>query len=602
MREGGASALGRAQAWFRGLCRAATRVWKGEAVIVRVRFRPPRPALLIVSAVAVLMAGAWWAWRLSHPVYDLVIYNGRVFDGEEFVSRGLRVGVRDGRISRVGWLRGVRSRDWLDARGGVVAPGFIDVHAHVERNIPKGREFLAANFVQQGVATLITGNCGTSTLDLRGMMEGLRRSGSQVNVASLVGHNSIRSHIVKRPAAAATGEEIRRMAALVESSMAEGALGLSTGLAYAPGCFARPEEVIALAKVARRRDGLYVTHVRDEGVDGESSLEEALAVREAAAVPLHISHIKIAARKQWGRAAARLERLNEARRRGPPITFDVYAYPASSTSTEILAPLEYRGSHVNWRRLSQDDGERRRLYRGMLVQLAEAGFPDYSHVRIANFWSNHKLDGSFIPQAAKSLGFLRQGVEKKSAASGGKAMKAGRTRPDSDDPLLDPRRPQLDAIVHLMARGGAQMIYFDMSDEDVTAFLRDSHATIGTDSAVRYPDQTAAHPRGVGNFAKILGEYVREKRVLTLDDALRKMTSSPARIFGLEDRGFVRSGYAADITIFDPDTIGARNSYDKPLTPPAGISHLFVNGIPVLRDGEVLPAHAGQPLQRARRR
>ncbi|MCW5976557.1 MAG: amidohydrolase family protein [Bryobacteraceae bacterium] len=572
-----------------------------------IRIRVPSLAFfaLLFAAVAALLAGAFWAWREWHGESDLLLVNGRVFDGETFLPPRTRVAVRDGRIMEVGYLWGVRTRRVFDVEGAVIAPGFIDAHTHVERNIPLHAPFRAANFVRQGVATLITGNCGTSTLSVNDLFKRLEHGGSQVNVATLVGHNSLREEVMPGSAQAASADRVRRMSDILERNLAEGALGLSTGLAYAPGCFAREEEVIELARVAARHGGLYVTHLRDEGVGGQAALNEALRIRQAAQVHLHISHLKIAAPKDWGTSRNRLAQLEEARRTGPPITFDVYAYSASSTSTDILAPPEFRGKQVNWRRVLEDAAERERLNRGMLGQLHEAGFSDFSHARIASFWGNRALEGTSIPEAAAALNLKPPSApqpppapkSRNSRNSRGDSRKAAARRlPESHTPAA--LRPQLDAVFYLLTRGGAQMIYEDMSESDVETFLRDPAGVFGTDSAVRYPGQDFAHPRGTGNFPRILGEFVRERGRLTLDEALRKMTSAPARIFNLPGRGRLAPGFQADITVFDAATVRARNDYSQPLTPPEGIRWVFVNGVEVLRDGEPTDALPGLPVRR----
>jgi N-acyl-D-amino-acid deacylase len=545
----------------------------------RTRFLPTvfgrRARWIAVALVAVMAIGTLlvWQWRRRLGTFDLIVYNGKIFDGERMLTRGLCVGIRGGKIAKIGFLYPAHAKQWLNAHGQVVAPGFIDVHTHVERNIPKNRPFRAPNFVRQGVTTLITGNCGTSSVDVEGLLDGLSKSGSQVNVATLVGHNSVREAVMGRAAEAATPEAIEKMRKLVDRNMAAGALGFSSGLAYSPGCFATRDEVVKLAQVAGRYSGLYVTHMRDEAIEGPQALEEAIQIARLAHVPLHISHFKIAAERQWGGAANRLQRLDRERKAGLPITLDVYGYRASSSSLEILLPKDLRGDNVGWRAL-EDTGRRALIGNQILARLRETGFPDFSYAKVAVFSPNREVEGKDIRELAASLGYGE--------------------RSQSNVGL----KSQVDAILYLLSRGGAQMVYTDMKEDDVETILKDSHTSFGTDSAVRGGGAFFVHPRGVGNFPRILGHYVRELHVLTLEEALRKMTSLAAQTFHLGRRGRIRPGYAADLVVFDPGQIVDNATYEAPLNPPSGISFVLVNGVLAVDHGKTTDRNAGRPIRR----
>ena len=525
-----------------------------------------------VTAVLVLFlvsaAFGVWSWRRWLDEFDLVVYNGRVFDGERFLPRWVCVGVRQGRIKRVGFLYGAHSRRWLNAAGNVVSPGFIDVHTHVERNIPRSGPFRAPNFVQQGVTTLITGNCGTSRVDIRDLLAGLEENGSQVNVGTLVGHNSIRQRVVGDAARQATKDELQRMRRLVEDNMAGGALGISTGLAYAPGVCSTRQEVVELARVAARYRGLYATHLREEGIGGDEALEEALQIGREARIPVHISHFKVAARAQWRTAQRRLDRLERQRAEGLPVTLDAYAYNASSTSLDILLPPNLRG-RVRSRGFFQDPAHKQAPLEAMLAQLRQNGFPDYSHARVAYFGADRSVEGKSIAELA--------------------GVPLGNGEPNL--------HRQAETVLRLLSRGGAQMIYFDMSEDDVETIIRAPQASFGSDSAVRSEELHFVHPRGFGNFPRILARYVRERQVLTLEAALRKMTSLPADTFHLPGRGRIREGFAADLVIFSPERIEDRATYEKPLEPPSGIYYVWVNGVEALRDGQLTAANGGRPIR-----
>ena len=532
-----------------------------------VRVVSARPFAWALVAAVLLVTIGYFDWRHRLGEFDLIIYNGRVFDGERWLGRATCVGIRGGLVRRVGFLYGARSKARLNARGQVVAPGFIDVHTHVEHNIPKTRAFHAGNFVGQGVTTIITGNCGTSSLEVGDLLGRIDRYGGQVNLATLVGHNSIREKVLGMGPAEPGARQMAEMTALVDANMAAGALGISTGLAYAPGCFSQRDEVVALVKAAARDGGLYATHIRDEGVESRAALEEAIETARLAGIALHISHFKIAAAGQWGQVRERLERVEAARKQGLRITLDAYCYDASSSSMDLMLPPQFRGNRLNWREMA-NPAERKAAAGQILAQLRRAGFRDFGYARVAVSGAEPELEGKSIPEIAALL-----------------HMPAGLPG-------------QVDAMFHLLGKGGAQMVYHDMNEKDVEIILADPHVVLGTDSAVRSPRMRFAHPRGVGNFARFLDYYVHDG-LLPLDEALRKITSRPADIFGLTDRGRIREGRPADITIFDPDKIRDNTTFAAPLRPPSGISYVLVNGYAVVSGGAVRAVFPGRALRRA---
>ena len=460
------------------------------------------------------------------------------------------------------------------ANGAVIAPGFIDLHVHVEQNIPSTRPFRVPNFVRMGVTTLVTGNCGTSARDVGRLLAGLQKNGSQVNVATLVGHNTIREMVMGPAPRLATHDEVEAMSALVEKALDEGAFGLSTGLAYSPGSYASEEEVTALARAAAKHGGLYVTHLRDEGLHGAEALAEALRVGKAAAMPVHISHMKIAAESLWGRAAERLKQVDDARSSGMKVSLDAYAYTASSTSLDILMPPSLRGASAPYRGILKDPRKKADVIAAMVSQLKDDGFPDYAFARIAYFQRDRGLEGLTIPEVSARLGL---------AATARHA----------------PISVQAETVLTLLARGGAQMIYFSMSEQDLVTILRHPLCSIGTDSSVHGADQRFTHPRGTGNFPRILGRYVRDQKALSIETALKKMTSLAADTFNFKDRGRIKLGLPADLTVFDPAKVADMSSYEKPLEQPTGISWVFVNGVPVLDPDGLTDANPGKVLRAA---
>ena len=534
--------------------------------------------------VAVLAAVVFLVIQRQRGPYDLVIENGRVFDGERMLPFGTGLAIRAGRIEKVGLVYGMRAKRRINAWQRIVSPGFIDTHVHVEANLSPNHPFNAWNFVNMGVTTVVTGNCGTSTLEIGKMLDAFDRKGGQVNLATLVGHNSIRDMVMKDVRRPANNEEIKTMRLMVDSAMHDGALGFSTGLEYAPGVFSDTEEVVALAAAAARWGGVYATHMRDEGLGYYKSLEESLEVARRAQIPLHISHLKIASRKKWPEMQRALNLLDDARRQGRSVTEDVYAYDASSSSIDLLLPPEFRGASWPPRAVMGDPGRRAQLVKGMLANLEANGFDDFSYAYVAHC-SDERMFGKSIRDVASMI----QSGEIKSERPAWLV-----------DLVKDPSlRGQVEAVLHLYAHGGAQMVYHVIDEANIPLILKDPHTCIGTDSAVRGRNQTTSHPRGSGNFPRVLHEYVVKQAIFTWEEALRKMTSLPADIFSLDERGRIREGYIADVVIFNPATIADRATYDHPLDGPEGIDAVIVAGkqvVPTLGRAEY-PGRAIRPAR-----
>ncbi|HZH91544.1 MAG TPA: D-aminoacylase [Pyrinomonadaceae bacterium] len=536
---------------------------------------PPRIALFHLLFVALICALPATTQRAQSdrptadrksPAYDLVITNGRIVDGTGNPWFRADIAVKDGRIARIGHIAPTDALVSVDARNQIVAPGFIDVHTHAEGiyNQPA-----AENFVRMGVTSLVTGNCGSSATDIG---EFLGRSGQQplaVNLATLIAHGDVRRKVMGLEARAPSAEELQKMEAMVEQGMRDGALGLSTGLIYVPGTFAKTDEVTALARVAARHGGIYATHMRNEGERVLEAIRESIEIGERANLPVEISHFKISNKKLWGQTQATIGLIREARGRGLQVTVDQYAYTASSTSLDSRLPswvLE-GGREAGKTRLA-DPAVRSRVVAELKDSLKRSGFKDFAYAVVASYAKNPAFNGKSIAAIAKE--------------ARGKADIAS----------------QIEQILEMYTEGGAGMVYHSMGEQDVQAIMREPFTMIASDSGVRRFGEGAPHPRGYGNNARVLGHYVRELRVLTLEDAIRKMTSLPAQTFHLRDRGLVREGFAADLVIFDETAIADRATFEQPHQYPTGISHVLVNGRPVYANGQMTPARPGVSLRR----
>lgn len=516
------------------------------------------------SALLCLLLGFLIA---SAHEYDIVIRHGQIVDGTGQPAFAGDVAIKDGLIAAVGSLQGT-GRTEIDASNRIVAPGFIDVHTHSEEiaDLPN-----AENFLRMGVTTIVTGNCGTSKLDIGAFFRELAATPVSINVASLIGHNTVRFQVMggsfARPPNAA---ELQQMRDLVDRAMRDGAVGFSTGLIYLPGTFAKTEELVELAKVASAHGGLYASHMRYENSRIREALDEVVRIAREAHIPAEVSHIKLSTPAAWGRADEIIAYLDNARAQGIALTHDEYVYTASSTSISSRIPeAALEGGTERFLARIADPALKAGYVAEMKAGLKRNQQPDFSFAVIANCKANPRLNGLTIPQAAKML-------------RGGDGM---------DD--------QIETIFDIEKMGGASAVFHGMSEPDLQQFLRLPQTMVASDAGPRKFGEAVPHPRGYGNNARILGRYVRELHVLTLPEAVRKMTSLPARTFHLAGRGELRPGFAADVAVFDPATVNDPSSYSDPHHYATGFSDVLVNGTPVIRSGAFTSARAGQPVRRA---
>ncbi len=497
--------------------------------------------------------------------YDLVIINARIIDGTGNPWFRGSIAIKDGRIVRVGRFDKAETKFVIDAKNQIVAPGFIDVHAHVEDIYGNPT---AENFVRMGVTSLVTGNCGGSATDIREFLGHLKEKPLAVNLATLIGHNSVRSKAMGLDNRPPTADEQVKMNAIVEQGMKDGAVGLSTGLIYVPGTFAKTEEVVELAKVASRYGGTYASHIRDEGNEVVAAINEAINIGEQANMPVEISHFKISAKALWGQTPMTLGLVKAARDRGMTVTVDQYAYPASSTSLDVRLPnWAVAGGREEGKKRLADPATRKKITEEMKQDLKKKKFKDYSFAYVASFRASPEFNGKNIAEITK--------------------MVKGNSKLDA----------QIEQIFDMYEKGGASMVYQVMSEDDVKTIMREPFTMIASDSGVRQFGAGVPHPRGYGNNARVLGRYVREMKILTLEDAIRKMTSLPAQTFNLRDRGQIREGFAADLVIFDETKVTDKATFDQPHQYAVGFSTVIVNGEVIFDGTKMTGAMPGQPLR-----
>ena len=497
--------------------------------------------------------------------FDLVLHGGRVADGTGNPAVFADVAVRDGRIVAVGRVQGAAKRS-VEVRGLIVAPGFIDPHTHAEGIESQPR---AENFLRMGVTTLVLGNCGSSRLNLGEYFKELEATNLSPNVCSLIGHNTVRRQAMGgsflRPP---TDAELGIMKGHVEQAMKDGAVGLATGLIYLPGTFAKTEEIVALAKVAGAHSGIYASHMRSEGENIFKALDELFRIAREGRTRGHISHIKLSGKSHWGQANNVLAVIEQARADGLDITQDQYVYPASSTGLSQLIPDNAReGGPEKFRERLNDSVQKAAIVGRMQESLRKQGREDYTYAVIASYAKDKSLNGLNVAEAAK--------------------------RKRGSDSLAD----QIELLLDIERNGGASAVFHNMSEADLRTFASHPNTMFASDSGVRKFGEGVPHPRGYGNNARVLGEYVRELKLLRLEDAIRRMTSLPAATFQLKDRGVVRVGAWADLVVFDPAKVTDKATFKAPHHYAEGFRLVLVNGVPVIEADQHTGARPGKVIR-----
>lgn len=505
---------------------------------------------------------------LGAETYDTIVQNARIIDGTGNPWYKGDVAIKDGRIAALGNLDPASSAPRvIDAHGSYLTPGFIDVHTHCEDDLFKMPE--AENFVRMGVTSIVMGNCGSSYLNLGEAFTSHTQVGMGLNVGSLVGHNPIRQKVMGNEARDPSTSEIAAMRQLVRKAMNDGALGLSTGLIYTPGIFSKTPEIVALAQEAALGHGIYATHMRSEGINVFASIEETLSIGRQCHMPVEISHFKVTAPKHFGASTRTLQMVEDARREGIDVTVDQYAYAASSTSISTMLPeWAVAGTRQEVQARLKDPATREKIIEGIIKERRDdSGRKDLSYARIASFRANPALNGKNLLEIAAMT-------------------KGGDTS----------WHAQADTVCDIMTSGGAGMVFYSMDEQDVERIAQYPNTMFGSDSGIRQFGQGMPHPRGYGNNARVLASFVREKKLLRLEEAVRKMTSLPAQRFGFLNRGVLRPGAAADLVVFDLDKVKDASTFEQPHAYAEGFDYVLVNGEPVIDAGKLTHKRPGTIL------
>lgn len=501
----------------------------------------------------------------SQTTADLIIRNGKIYDGTGNSWFYGDVAIKDGKILKVGYLNDWKSNRTVDAKGLIVAPGFIDVHGHIEDGIIKTPT--ADNYIFDGVTTVITGNCGSSENDIKGYLHSVDSIKPSINIASLIGHNTVRAQIMQRDNRTPTADEQKQMEDLVEEAMKGGAVGLSTGLIYIPGTFAKTEEVVGLAKAASKFKGVYASHIRDEENLVVDAINEAINIGKEANIPVQISHFKVGGKSNWGKSKITLNLIKQARLQGWDVSIDQYPYTASSTNLGIRMPdWAFAGGNDSLKMRLQNPVIRKQIKADMLKQLHDYAFTNYSYAVVANYATDTTYNGKNISEINKLMG-------RKSDAS-----------------------HEAETIMDMVENGGAQMVYNTMNEADVKYIMQYPFSMFGADAGVRVFGQGRPHPRGYGTNARVLGKYVREEKVISMEEAIRRMSSLAAQKFGLSDRGLILPGYAADVVIFSESEVQDLATFQQPHAYSKGFKYVIVNGELVVENEKHLGTQSGKAL------
>ena len=523
------------------------------------RLPPLRTCALLVAAGASHLFAA-------EARYDLIVAGGLVYDGSGAAPVRADVAIAGARIVRVGDLAGATATRRLDAAGLAVAPGFIDLHAHLDpiRALPECESSL-----RQGVTLALGGPDGGGPWPFADYLAEVEKLPLGINVAYLAGHNSIRRAVLKLVDRAPTAAELAAMGGMVDQSMRDGAFGLSTGLKYLPGTFAKTDEVVALARVAARHGGIYTSHLREEGMGLLPAVTEAIEIGRQAGLPVVLTHHKVIGQPSWGASVRTLALVDAARGRGQDVMIDQYPYTASYTSISVLIPSwALAGGDAAFKTRTADPAMRARL-KAEIVEaiLTDRGAGDVSRIQFSKVTWKTNLEGRTLRDWCVERGLA--------------------PTPDHG----------ADLVIEAELAGGAGCIFHAMDDADVERIMRHPQTMIASDGRLSRPGEAMPHPRGYGTFPRVLGHYVRDKKVLTLETAIHKMTQLPALRLGLKDRGVIATGAVADLVIFDPAKVRDRSTFTAPHQYPEGIPFVIVHGTAVIDGGKLTSARVGRVLR-----
>jgi N-acyl-D-aspartate/D-glutamate deacylase len=500
------------------------------------------------------------------PEADFVIRGATLYDGTGKPGTKEDLAIQGDRIIAVGEFKGKVKGKTIDGSGLIVAPGFIDLHNHSDKEIllPATRGNL--NFLTQGVTTIVTGNCGAGPVAVADYYKKIDEGKAGTNIVHQIPHNDLKRQVTGNANRPITKDELEKMKALVDRGMRDGAWGLSTGLYYIPGSYSQLEELVELSKVAAAHGGFYASHMRDEGAGLLASIQETLTIGQQAKLPVHISHMKAYSRRAWGKAADAIGLIEQARSKGQIVTADQYPYVASSTSVaaDLIPPVFREGSQKDLIARLDDKEQGPKIRQAVEKFLTEASDP--KRIRIARYAKRPEWNG-------KDLATIAQQEKKQ----------------------------PVDIVVEIERNGGAQVVHFSMEEEDVRLIMKQPFVATASDGFAQVANDTIPHPRSYGTFPRKLGRYAIEDKIVPLEQAIRSASGLPADILHLPDRGYLKPGFIADVVVFDPASFRDTATFDKPHQYATGVRYVFVNGMSAISEGKPTEALAGKALRHVSR-
>jgi N-acyl-D-amino-acid deacylase len=522
---------------------------------------------LSIVAITVLFASVLVETAAQNPQFDLILKNGRIIDGSGSPWYRGEIAIRGDMIVKIASVISEPATRVIDVQGEVISPGFIDIHTHARSGIFQVPT--AENYVRQGVTTLIEGPDGSSPVPLKPFFDKLEALPKSVNIGSFIGQGTVRAAIIGNANRNPNAEELEKMRVLVEQGMKDGALGLSSGLFYVPGTFTPTDEVIELARVAGRYGGIYISHMRDEASGVVDSVKETIAIGERGGLPTQVTHHKIIGPANWGKSVDTLRLIDEARARGVDATIDQYPYTASSTSIQaaLLPAWAQEGGRAETMKRLKDPQTRARIKTETIrIIKNERGGGDPKNIVIAACGWDATLAGKNLADVTRLRGM---------------------------EPTVE---NAAEAALWLIESGGCSGIFHAINEADLERILKHSATMIGSDGEIPIFGKEHPHPRSYGTFARVLAVYVRERHAITLEEAVRKMSSFPAQRLGLQDRGILRAGMKADIAVFNPARVRDAATFERPHQYAEGVSTVIVNGQIVFERGSMTAARPGKVL------
>lgn len=505
--------------------------------------------------------------------YSVILLGGVVYDGTGDKPLRTDLGLVGDKVIAVGDLEEFTAEAVYDVTGYAITPGLIDLHSHAAGGTFRGsgldRSPSAENYLRQGVTTVIVGQDGSSAYPIDKYLEQMEARAASINRGTMVGHGTVRAFIMGNRDRAPTEREMDKMKNLVDQAMQAGAYGLSSGLEYTPGAYATTEELIELSRILQPYGGIYISHIRNEGMDLIKSVEETIRIGEEAGIAPHITHHKVVGNGRWGLSEHSLRLIEEARSRGVDVMSDVYPYTASSTGISILFPAWSKEGNRQQRLTRLRDPEKRIFIRNDIAEHIETERGgDPSSIVIANCSWNRNHNG-------KSLADILQERGKEPTV-----MHAA------------------DLAIELQEKGGCMGVFHSMGETDVKKILKHPTTMVASDGGIPRPGVGAPHPRNYGSFARIIARYVRELEVLSMEEAIHKMSGLPAQRLGLDNRGVLKEGAIADLAVIQLDSLQDHATFEDPHQYATGVLHVFVSGEAVLMDGEVTGNKPGKVLRK----